>query len=57
MLVLLNGVNGRTADKARKDLHELFHQMSLKITAKVENQKVNFLDITLNLKNEKYSPY
>ena len=56
-LALLSGVNGRSAGKARKNLHEIFHQLGFKITAKVENQSVNFVDITLNLKDLKYSPY
>jgi hypothetical protein len=36
------------ADKARKDLHQLFDEFQLKITAEITHQSVNFLDITLN---------
>ena len=35
----------------------IFHQLDLKITAEINNQTVNFLDITLNLIDQKYSPY
>lgn len=40
------------ADKARKELHEILHQLGLKITAKVENQSVSFLHKTVNLKDQ-----
>ena len=56
-LALVEDVNGRKADKARKMLHDIFGQIGLKITAQVDNQVVNFLDITLNLENEKFAPY
>ena len=47
-LVLLKSRNGRDADKTRKMLHTIFEQIGLKITAKVNNQLVDFLDVTLN---------
>ena len=56
-LVLIDGVNGRKADKARKMLHDIFGQIGLKITAQVNNQIVKFLDITLDLENAKFAPY
>ncbi len=56
-LLLLDGTGGRLADRARKDLHEIFHQLDLKITAEINNHNANFLDVTLNLQEEKYSPY
>ena len=56
-LALIEGVNGRKADKARKMLHDIFGQIGLKITAQVNNQIVNFLDITLDLENAKFAPY
>ena len=55
-LALNEGVNGRKADKARKMLHDIFGQIGLKITAQVNNQIVNFLDITLDLENAKFAP-
>ena len=44
-------------DKARKDLHELFGEFQLKITAEITHQSVNFLDVTFNLRDESYQPY
>ena len=38
-------------------LHDIFGQIGLKITAQVNNQIVNFLDITLDLENAKFAPY
>ena len=56
-LILLRGTSARLADKARKDLHQLFDEFQLKITAEITHQSVNFLDITLNLNDESYQPY
>ncbi len=49
-LLLLDGTGGRLADRARKDLHEIFHP-------EINKHIVNFLDVTLNLQEEKYSQY
>jgi hypothetical protein len=56
-LILLSGTSARLADKARKDLHELFEEFHLKITAEITHQSVNFLDVTFNLRDESYQPY
>jgi hypothetical protein len=56
-LVLIKGKSGRIADKVRKKLHTLFEQFNLKITAQVNHQSVNFLDVTFNLTEERYQPY
>jgi hypothetical protein len=56
-LILLHGKSGRLADKARKTLHTIFHDLGLKITAEVNNHIVNFLDVTLNLQEQTFSPY
>ena len=56
-LALIKGKSGRVIDNARKDLCKLFRQYDLKITSQVCYQKVNFLDVTLDLKNESYQPY
>ena len=56
-LLLLEDNRGRTADQARKQLHKLFEQFQLKITADVCHQSVNFLNITLKLDNGSYHPY
>ena len=56
-LILIRGTSARLADKTRKELHELFKQFDLKITAEITHQSVNFLVITLNLCDDNYLPY
>ena len=56
-LALIPGTNRRDADIARKRLFNVFRQISLKITVEINHQIVNFLDITLNLNNGKFTPY
>ena len=56
-LAIVKGKNGRLADIVRKKLHAIFQQIGLKITAQVNHQKVNFLDITLDLSNGKFTPF
>ena len=56
-LPILKGTGGRQADKARKDLHRVFNELELKVTAEINNHLVNFLDVTFNLKEENYHPY
>ena len=56
-LLILKGTGGRQADKARKDLHRIFNELELKVTAEINNHLVNFLDVTFNLKEENYHPY
>ena len=38
-------------------LDDVFGEIGLKITAQINNQVGNFPDITLNLENEKFTPY
>ena len=47
-LLILKGTGGRQADQARKDLHRIFNEFDLKITAQINNHQVNFLDVTFN---------
>ena len=56
-LAVIKGTSGRLADKARKDLCAIFKKFGLRITAEVNHQVVNFLHITLNLRDEEYLPY
>ena len=55
-LALIKGKSGRVIDNARKDLCKLFRQYDLKITSQINYHKVNFLDVTLDLRNESYQP-
>ena len=50
----MKGSSKRLADKARKELHKLFKELQLTITADLCNQTVNFLDLTFNLKEGSY---
>ena len=47
----------RLADKTRKELHKIFEQFGLKITAESNLHVVNFLDVTFDLSTGKYKPY
>ena len=51
------GTGRRQADKARQDLHRIFNELELKVTAEIINHLMNFLDVTFNLKEENYHPY
>ena len=52
--MVLNGTSGRQADKARKTLQNIFQNLNLRITADLNHQTVNFLDVTFNLQDESY---
>ena len=56
-LILIDGTNGRVADKARKEVHECFEKFGLKITAEIKHHVVDFLDVTLNLQDGTYKPF
>ena len=56
-LLILKGTGGRQADLTRKDLHRMFNEFDLKVTAQINNHQVNFLDVTFNLNEENYHPY
>ena len=45
-LLILKATGGRQADQARKDLHRMFNEFDLEVTAQINNHQVNFLDIT-----------
>ena len=44
-------------EKIKKDICKIFRDNDLKITVEANLSKVNFLDVTLDLKNGKHSPY
>lgn len=56
-LAAITTTSGRLADKARKDLIQIFANFGLKITADANLKRVNFLDITLDLTDGTYKPY
>ena len=56
-LAIIKNRSARLADKTRKELHKIFEQFGLKITAESNLHVVNFLDVTFNLSTGKYKPY
>ena len=56
-LAIIKSKSARLLDKTRKELHKIFEQFDLKITADVNLNVVNFLDVTFDLSNAKHKPY
>ena len=56
-LLLLKGTGGHQAELTRKQLHEIFKKYDFRITAEINYHIVNFLDVTLNLKEGNCLPY
>ena len=48
-LAIIKNKSARLADKTRKELHMIFEQFGLKITAEANLHAVNFLDVTFDL--------
>ena len=56
-LAIIKSKSARLLDKTRKELHKIFEQFDVKITAEVNLNVVNFLDVTFDLNNAKHKPY
>ena len=56
-LAIIKNRSARLIDKTRKELHKIFEQFGLKITAESNLHVVNFLDVTFDLSTGKYKPY
>ena len=56
-LAIIKNKSARLADKTRKELHKIFEQFGLKITAEANLHVVNFLDVTFDLTSGKHRPY
>ena len=56
-LAIIKNRSARLADKTRKELHKVFEQFDLKITAEANLHVVNFLDVTFELTTGKHKPY
>ena len=56
-LAVIKSKSARLLEKTRKELHKIFEQFDLKITAEVNLNVVNFLDVTFDLNNAKPKPY
>ena len=56
-LAVLRNCTARTADRIRKSVESIFKSYDLKITAEARLHQVDFLDITINLRKEKFWLY
>ena len=56
-LSAIRSSSARQLDKLRKDITDLFKREGLSITIEINLQATDFLDITLDLANDKYFPY
>ena len=56
-LAIIGNRSARLADKTRKELHKVFEQFGLKVTAEANLFVVDFLDVTFDLATGKYKPY
>ena len=55
-LAIIKNKSARLADKTRKELHKIFEQFGLKITAEANLHVVNFRDVTFDLTSGKHRP-
>ena len=55
-LALVNG-SGPQMERLRKDIHKLFKSMKLNVTIETNLMITDFLDVTLNLMDNSFSPY
>ena len=56
-LAILKGLSGPETVRVNKNIIKVFKDCELKITIKANLHLVNFLDITLNLRNNTDKPY
>ena len=56
-LAIIKNKSARLADKTRKELHKIFEQFGLKITAEANLHVANFLGVTFDLTSGKHRPY
>ena len=56
-LAIIKNRSACLADKTTKEVHKVFEQFYLKITAEANLHVVNFLDVTFDLTTGKHKPY
>ena len=56
-LAILKGLSGPETERVKKKVITVFEDCRLKITIKANLHIVNFLDITLDLRNNTYDPH
>ncbi len=54
-LAVIKNKSARLADKTRKEIHKIFEQFDLKITAEANLHVENFLDVTFDLTTGKHA--
>ena len=56
-LALLRNLNGQQTDKVRKNIIGVFKDIGFSLEIETNLKEVDFLDISLNLRNGTYRPY
>ena len=56
-LIVLNKVNSQKTDKIRKKIIQVIKDNGFSIDIVTNLVEVNFLDVTVNLRNGSYQPY
>ena len=56
-LALLRNLNGQETDKVRKNIIRVFKDIGFSLVIETNLKEVDFLDVSLNLRNETYRPY
>ena len=56
-MIALENLSGPAADKMRKEMIQLLKDHGLSITVETNLQLTDFLDVTFDLKNDKFYPY
>ena len=56
-LSYVSSESGRILDRKRKDIHKLFNEEGLSVTVEHNLTVTDFLDVTFDLSNGKYSPF
>lgn len=56
-LAIIEKANGPKMDKIRKDITKIFREENLSITIETNLLATNFLDVSFDLRNNKYFPY
>ena len=56
-MMTLESLSGPAADKMRKEMIQLFKNHGLSVTVETHLHLTDFLDVTFDLKNDKFYPY
>ena len=56
-LALLRNLNRQETDKVRKNITRVFKDIGFSLDTETNLKKVDFLDLSLNLRNGTYRPY